>query len=234
MVKIREGMKPIVNAVMMVLIAASSLQLMWVLGFLWFSGVGNDLDVMGVLASLAGTGLVTASKSWMVWQAIVELLVAALVCSCRPGWGSWAFTRGDCDEWSHPLDVRFAGTLLNVFVCVGVLHIVGAASYFLMSHSHGIVRFVVVAVVLALYVFFNIGSQTWGMAFMLRLAQCLTLFITIMALNESGNPAVSLGMAFAAGTVCYLLEAVEPFLTERYCAMVHRMLDWLGISIKEG
>lgn len=225
--KIRTEIRPLASAGMSFLTAALGFQL--ILSLILLAPVGRDDDMRDSLVRLAGEGLFFEKSHWP--QAILGLCLVAFVCSCGRDWGLWTFRRGDTESsWAYPFEVRLVGALLNAFYLISVMHAIGLAAGFM-----GPVRIwaMLYAVVVLLYVFSAVGTCPMGISFLLDFTKELSILVAFVSCWWSGSVMCGVGSAVLAVAFCYVLDAGEPFLMERWDVAFHRALEWLGISIEE-
>lgn len=234
--KIRDAVRPFVYVAMTFLTVLSAIQMMWVFAALCLSDNIAAVDMQDIFLRLAGIDLFSLENE-PLQQTIIEIVIAALLCSCHSTWGTWAFSGdgGDRWLWKYPRDIRFGATLLNIIMLIGVMHCVGAVSWTFSSPvKYAALVFAAVAVVVAfLYIVAYIGSRPLFVVFVFKAMQCVSILIAFIVLMQSCNPTWSFVAMLASVAWCYLLDCNEPCLTVHWNAAKQRILTLLGIGIVE-
>lgn len=233
--KIRNAVRPFAYVSMMILTVLSAVQMMWGFAALCFSDDIATVNMQDIFLRLAGINLFSLENE-PLQQAIIEIVIAALLCSCHSVWGAWAFSGGgDRWSWEYPRDIRLGATLLNIIMLIGAMHCVGAVSWTFSSPvRYAALVFAALAVVVALlYIVAYIGSRPLFVAFVLKTMQCVSILIAFIVFAQSCNPVWLIVAILASVVWCYLLDCIEPYLTAHWTAAKQRILDFLGISIVE-
>lgn len=233
--KIRNAVRPFAYVSMMILTVLSAVQMMWGFAALCFSDDIATVNMRDIFLRLAGINLFSLENE-PLQQAIIEIVIAALLCSCHSAWGAWAFSGGgDRWSWEYPRDIRLGATLLNIIMLIGAMHCVGVVSWvFSFPAKCAVLMFATAAViVMFLYIAAYIGSRPLFVAFVLRSMQGMSILIAFIVSIRSGSVTYSIVAALAMIACCHLTDCIEPCVTVRWNMVRQKALDWLGISIVE-
>ncbi|WP_449236593.1 hypothetical protein [Bifidobacterium angulatum] len=233
--KIRNAVRPFAYVSMTILTVLSAAQMMWGFAALCFSGNIAAVRTQDAFLRLAGVD-VFALENEPLQQTIVEIVIAALLCSCHSAWGAWAFSGGgDRWSWEYPRDIRLGATLLNIIMLIGAMHCVGVVSWvFSFSAKCAVLMFATAAViVMFLYIAAYIGSRPFFVAFLLKMMQCVSILVTFIVLIQVDDSVWLIIIMLVSVVWCHLLDCNEPCLTVRWATAKQRILDLLGISVIE-
>ena len=97
--KIRNAVRSFAYVSMTILTVLSAAQMMWGFAASCFSGNIAAVRTQDAFLRLAGVD-VFALENEPLQQTIIEIVVAALLCSCHSAWGAWAFSNDAVGKWT--------------------------------------------------------------------------------------------------------------------------------------